>query len=102
MKGQTQMSSLDRAVNVLSLFSGCSMDRVAFDRAGIPVNQYYASEIDVGVYADGGTYYRMDYSGYGLWTTTLRSNYFMYCSEITYFDFVAQDVYGNYDELLVW
>ena len=64
--------------------------------------EYYANEIDVGVYADGGTYYRMDYSGYGLWTTTLRSNYFMYCSEITYFDFVAQDAYGNYDELLVW
>ena len=64
--------------------------------------EYYASEIDVGAYADGGTYYRMDYGGYGLWTTTLRSNYFMYCSEITYFDFVAQDAYGNYDELLVW
>ena len=37
---------LDRAVNVLSLFDGCSMGRVALERAGIPVNQYYASEID--------------------------------------------------------
>ena len=37
---------LDRAVNVLSLFDGCSMGRVALEKAGIPVNQYYASEID--------------------------------------------------------
>ena len=64
--------------------------------------EYYTSEIDVGVFADGDTYYRMDHNGYGLWTTTLRANYFLYCSEITYFNFVAQDVYGNYDELLVW
>ena len=37
---------LDRAVNVLSLFDGCSMGRVALEKSGIPVNQYYASEID--------------------------------------------------------
>ena len=37
---------LDRAVNVLSLYDGCSMGRVALERAGIPVKQYYASEID--------------------------------------------------------
>ena len=32
--------------NVLSVFSGCSMDRVALDRAGINVRWYMASEID--------------------------------------------------------
>ena len=32
--------------NVLSLFSGCSMDRVALDRAGINVRWHMASEID--------------------------------------------------------
>src|SRR5210317_2420220 len=31
---------------VLSLFDGCSMARVALQRAGIPVTKYYASEID--------------------------------------------------------
>ena len=46
MKGKTQMSSLDRAVNVLSLFDGCSMGRLALERAAIPVKQYFASEID--------------------------------------------------------
>ena len=33
-------------MNVLSLFDGISCGRVALDRAGIPVNKYYASEID--------------------------------------------------------
>ena len=33
-------------MNVLSLFDGISCGRVALDRAGIPVNTYYASEID--------------------------------------------------------
>tara|TARA_Y100001970_G_scaffold96273_1_gene121258 strand:- start:5267 stop:5962 length:696 start_codon:yes stop_codon:yes gene_type:complete len=37
---------LDRAVNVLSLYDGCSMGRVALERAGIPIKKYYASEID--------------------------------------------------------
>ena len=37
---------LDRAVNVLSLFDGCSMGRVALEKAGIPVRWYMASEID--------------------------------------------------------
>ena len=63
---------------------------------------YYASELDVGVYVDGSQYYSLDYRGHDLWTLSLRSNYFMYCSDIAYFDFVAQDAYGNYDELLVW
>lgn len=31
---------------VLSLFDGMSCGRIAFDRAGIPVTKYYASEID--------------------------------------------------------
>ena len=31
---------------VLSLFDGCSMARVALERAGIKVDKYYASEID--------------------------------------------------------
>lgn len=33
-------------MNILSLFDGISCGRVALDRAGIPVNKYYASEID--------------------------------------------------------
>lgn len=33
-------------MNVLSLFDGMSCGRIAFDRAGIPVEKYYASEID--------------------------------------------------------
>lgn len=35
-----------RKINVLSLFDGISSGRVALQRAGIPVNKYYASEID--------------------------------------------------------
>ena len=35
-----------RKINVLSLFDGISCGRVALQRAGIPVNKYYASEID--------------------------------------------------------
>lgn len=33
-------------MNILSLFDGISCGRVALERAGIPVNKYYASEID--------------------------------------------------------
>lgn len=33
-------------MNVLSLFDGISCGRVALDRAGIKVDNYYASEID--------------------------------------------------------
>lgn len=35
-------------MNVLSLFDGISCGKVALDRAGIPINTYYASEIDIG------------------------------------------------------
>ena len=40
------MTKYERRYNVLSLFSGCSMDRVALDRAGINVRWHMASEID--------------------------------------------------------
>jgi len=33
-------------VNVLSLFDGMSCGRIALERAGIPVEKYYASELD--------------------------------------------------------
>lgn len=33
-------------INVLSLFDGMSCGQIALERAGIPVNTYYASEID--------------------------------------------------------
>lgn len=33
-------------MKVLSLFDGISCGRVALERAGIPVETYYASEID--------------------------------------------------------
>jgi len=33
-------------MNVLSLFDGMSCGRIALDRLGIPVDKYYASEID--------------------------------------------------------
>lgn len=33
-------------MKVLSLFDGISCGRVALERAGIPVEKYYASEID--------------------------------------------------------
>ena len=39
-------SSLGKGLNVLSLFDGMSCGRIALERAGIPVNKYYASEID--------------------------------------------------------
>lgn len=35
-----------RGLNVLSLFDGMSCGRIALERAGIPVENYYASEID--------------------------------------------------------
>lgn len=35
------------AINVLSLFDGISCGQVALERAGIPVRNYYASEIDL-------------------------------------------------------
>lgn len=38
-------------MNVLSLFDGVSCGRVALERAGIPVDKYYASEIDKGAIA---------------------------------------------------
>lgn len=34
-------------MNVLSLFDGIAVTRLALDRAGIPVNKYYVSEIDI-------------------------------------------------------
>lgn len=36
----------NNGLNVLSLFDGLACCRIALDRAGIKVNQYYASEID--------------------------------------------------------
>ena len=33
-------------MNVLSLFDGMSCGRIALDRAGFDVEQYYASELD--------------------------------------------------------
>jgi site-specific DNA-cytosine methylase len=33
-------------MNVLSLFDGMSCGRIALERLGIPVDKYYASEID--------------------------------------------------------
>lgn len=35
-----------KPLNILSLFDGISCGQVAFERAGIPVQNYYASEID--------------------------------------------------------
>ena len=63
---------------------------------------YYASELDVGVFVDGSQYYSLDYRGHDLWTLSLRSNNFMYCNDIAYFNFVAEDEFGNYDELIDW
>lgn len=37
---------MERGLNVLSLFDGISCGQVALERAGIKVNQYYASEIE--------------------------------------------------------
>jgi DNA-cytosine methyltransferase len=37
---------MENKINVLSLFDGCSCGRQALERAGIEVNQYFASEID--------------------------------------------------------
>ena len=33
-------------MNVLSLFDGCSSGQLALERANIPVDNYFASEID--------------------------------------------------------
>lgn len=35
-----------KSITVLSLFDGISCGRVALERAGIPVEKYYASEIE--------------------------------------------------------
>ena len=40
------MNCKAKSVNVLSLFDGMSCGRIALDRANIPVEKYYASEID--------------------------------------------------------
>ena len=40
------MNCRDKSVNVLSLFDGMSCGRIALDRAGFEVGNYYASEID--------------------------------------------------------
>lgn len=37
---------MDSGINVLSLFDGMSSGRIALERLGIKVNQYFASEID--------------------------------------------------------
>ena len=37
---------LSEGINVLSLFDGISCGQVALERAGIKVNNYFASEID--------------------------------------------------------
>ena len=36
----------DMGIKVLSLFDGMSCGRIALDQLGIPVDKYYASEID--------------------------------------------------------
>ena len=36
----------DEEMNILSLFDGTSAGRLAAERAGLPINKYYASEID--------------------------------------------------------
>lgn len=35
-----------KRMNILSLFDGTSAGRLAAERAGLPINKYYASEID--------------------------------------------------------
>lgn len=37
---------MNKGINVLSLFDGISCGQIALQRAGIKVNQYFASEID--------------------------------------------------------
>lgn len=37
---------MSKALNVCSLFDGMSCGQIALERAGVPVNAYYASEID--------------------------------------------------------
>jgi len=46
MGGNLRRSSEKSAVNVLSLFDGMSCGRIALERAGIKVDNYFASEID--------------------------------------------------------
>lgn len=38
---------MTKSLNVLSLFDGMSCGHIALDRCGIPVNTYYASEVDI-------------------------------------------------------
>jgi len=38
---------MTKALNVCSLFDGMSCGQIALDRLGIPVNVYYASEVDI-------------------------------------------------------
>lgn len=36
----------NKSINVLSLFDGMSCGRIALERCGFKINNYYASEID--------------------------------------------------------
>lgn len=38
---------MKKTINVLSLFDGISCGRLALERAGIEINKYFCSEIDV-------------------------------------------------------
>ena len=40
------MESMDKGINVLSLFDGMSCGQIALERVGVKVGKYYASEID--------------------------------------------------------
>ena len=40
------MKNIKKKINVLSLFDGISCAKLALDRANIPINKYFSSEID--------------------------------------------------------
>ena len=46
MNESNKSDNLSKGINVLSLFDGISCGQVAFERAGIKVNNYYAFEIE--------------------------------------------------------
>jgi len=46
MKNRKGKSKMKQPINVLSCFDGMSCGHIALDRAGIPVKNYFASEID--------------------------------------------------------
>jgi len=62
---------------------------------------YYADEINAGVYVGGWDYYTLHSTDGTRWEMVLESYYYD-CNDANVFDFVVSDEYGNFDEATIW